>query len=41
MQVKCRHVGWLKSGDPSVFGRAGEEIAAAKAAGVSVESVPA
>jgi uroporphyrin-III C-methyltransferase/precorrin-2 dehydrogenase/sirohydrochlorin ferrochelatase len=30
----------LKSGDPSVFGRATEEIAAARAAGIEVEIVP-
>lgn len=30
----------LKSGDPGVFGRAGEEIEAAEAAGVAVEIVP-
>ncbi|MCR8550378.1 uroporphyrinogen-III C-methyltransferase [Salipiger sp. P9] len=30
----------LKSGDPSIFGRASEEIAAARAAGVEVEIVP-
>jgi uroporphyrin-III C-methyltransferase len=30
----------LKSGDPSVFGRAGEEIAAARAAGIKIEVVP-
>lgn len=30
----------LKSGDPSIFGRAGEELAAARAAGLDVEIVP-
>lgn len=30
----------LKSGDPGVFGRAGEEIDAARAAGVEIEIVP-
>lgn len=30
----------LKSGDPMIFGRAGEEIAAAKAAGIPTEVVP-
>jgi uroporphyrin-III C-methyltransferase/precorrin-2 dehydrogenase/sirohydrochlorin ferrochelatase len=30
----------LKSGDPGIFGRATEEIAAARAAGVAVEIVP-
>lgn len=30
----------LKSGDPSIFGRACEEIAAARAAGIEVEIVP-
>ncbi|QCI69509.1 uroporphyrinogen-III C-methyltransferase [Phreatobacter stygius] len=30
----------LKSGDPMIFGRAGEEIAAARAAGIAVEVVP-
>lgn len=30
----------LKSGDPSVFGRAGEETAAARAAGIEAEIVP-
>lgn len=37
---KGRNVVRLKSGDPGIFGRAGEEIAAAKAAGVAVEIVP-
>ena len=30
----------LKSGDPSIFGRACEEIAAARAAGIEIEIVP-
>lgn len=30
----------LKSGDPSIFGRAGEEIAAARAHGIAVEIIP-
>ncbi len=30
----------LKSGDPGIFGRASEEIAAARAAGIAVEIVP-
>ncbi len=30
----------LKSGDPSIFGRAGEEIAAARALGITVEIIP-
>nr|AAQ18187.1 CysG [Rhodobacter capsulatus] len=34
------HVVRLKSGDPSVFGRAGEEIAAARAHGIAVEIIP-
>ncbi|WP_425052428.1 siroheme synthase CysG [Psychromarinibacter sp. S121] len=38
--AKGRRVVRLKSGDPSVFGRAGEEIAAALAAGIEVEIVP-
>lgn len=38
--LKGRRVVRLKSGDPSIFGRASEEIDAAKAAGVSVEIVP-
>ncbi|KMW59389.1 Siroheme synthase [Candidatus Rhodobacter oscarellae] len=37
---KGRHVVRLKSGDPSVFGRATEELEAARAAGISVEIVP-
>lgn len=35
-----RRVVRLKSGDPSVFGRAGEELAAARHAGIAVEIVP-
>lgn len=38
--LKGRRVVRLKSGDPGVFGRAGEEIEAARAAGVPVELVP-
>ena len=30
----------LKSGDPSIFGRAGEELESARAAGITVEIVP-
>ncbi|MEP3345770.1 MAG: siroheme synthase CysG [Litoreibacter sp.] len=37
---KGRRVVRLKSGDPGVFGRAGEEIEAARAAGIPVEMVP-
>ncbi len=37
---KGRRVVRLKSGDPSVFGRAAEELAAAEAAGIEVEIVP-
>ena len=35
-----RHVIRLKSGDPLIFGRAGDEIEACRAAGVPVEIVP-
>lgn len=38
--LQGRQVVRLKSGDPGVFGRAGEEIAAAEEAGVAVEIVP-
>ncbi|MCR9125027.1 MAG: siroheme synthase CysG [Rhodobacteraceae bacterium] len=37
---KGRRVVRLKSGDPGVFGRAGEELAAARAAGIPIEIVP-
>lgn len=37
---KGRRVVRLKGGDPSVFGRAGEEIAAARAAGIRVSVIP-
>jgi uroporphyrin-III C-methyltransferase/precorrin-2 dehydrogenase/sirohydrochlorin ferrochelatase len=35
-----RRVVRLKGGDPMIFGRAGEEVAACRAAGISVEVVP-
>lgn len=35
-----KHVVRLKSGDPMIFGRAGEEIDQLKAAGIAVEVVP-
>lgn len=38
--LKGRNVVRLKSGDPSVFGRAGEELASAREAGIPVEIVP-
>lgn len=38
--LKGRRVVRLKSGDPGIFGRAGEEIDAAREAGVPVEIVP-
>lgn len=38
--LKGKRVVRLKSGDPGIFGRAGEEIAAARAQGLSVEIVP-
>ena len=37
---KGRHVVRLKSGDPGIFGRAGEEIEAAEAANLPIEIVP-
>ncbi|WP_299648132.1 siroheme synthase CysG [uncultured Jannaschia sp.] len=38
--AKGRRVVRLKSGDPSIFGRAAEELAAAEAAGIETEVVP-
>ena len=38
--ARGRRVVRLKSGDPGIFGRAGEEIEAARAAGIPVEVVP-
>lgn len=35
-----KHVVRLKSGDPMIFGRAGEEIAALKACGIAVDVIP-
>jgi uroporphyrin-III C-methyltransferase len=38
--LQGQHVVRLKSGDPSIFGRAAEEIAAARAHGIEVEIIP-
>lgn len=38
--AKGRRVVRLKSGDPSIFGRAAEEIAAAREAGIEIEIIP-
>ncbi len=38
--AKGRHVSRLKSGDPMIFGRAAEEIAAASVVGAEIEIVP-
>jgi len=38
--LEGRRVVRLKSGDPSIFGRAAEEIAAARAQGIEVEVIP-
>jgi uroporphyrin-III C-methyltransferase / precorrin-2 dehydrogenase / sirohydrochlorin ferrochelatase len=40
MAKRGKHVVRLKGGDPMVFGRAGEEIAACRAAGIAVDVVP-
>lgn len=38
--LQGKHVVRLKSGDPSIFGRAGEEIAAARAHGIPIDIIP-
>lgn len=38
--LQGQHVVRLKSGDPSIFGRAAEEIAAARSHGIEVEIIP-
>jgi uroporphyrin-III C-methyltransferase/precorrin-2 dehydrogenase/sirohydrochlorin ferrochelatase len=38
--LQGKHVVRLKSGDPSIFGRASEEIAAARANGIEVDIIP-
>lgn len=38
--ARGRRVVRLKSGDPGIFGRAGEELSAARAAGIATEIVP-
>lgn len=38
--LRGKHVVRLKSGDPSVFGRASEEISAARAQGIEIDIIP-
>ncbi|MGQ0671481.1 MAG: uroporphyrinogen-III C-methyltransferase [Hyphomicrobium sp.] len=40
LALEGKRVVRLKGGDPLIFGRAGEEIAAARAAGIAVEVIP-